>query len=75
MQGGGDRYAKGIPSESRGTKQVQGLGVQGGVLGRVSRGTREQRGRTSWVTEGCRAGCPRSPKGPRWVQCPGYPES
>lgn len=32
MQGGGDRYAKGISSESRGTKQVHGLGVQG-VLG------------------------------------------
>lgn len=32
MQGGGDRYAKGISSESRGTKQVQSLGVQG-VLG------------------------------------------
>lgn len=41
------------------------------VLGfRESWGTREQQGRTAWVTEGCRAGCPGSPKGPG----PGLPE-
>lgn len=72
MQGDKDRCARDTPRKSRGNEAdaeswgSRSPGGPEGVPDGASPGTGRVQGRAYWVTEGCMAGCPGSPKGPQW---------